>query len=511
MLLNLTDLSSEPLHRQISIQLVRRMLEGDLRAGARLPSLTAMARRQHVSKTTVELAYSELAREGLVELQARRGPVVSDIQPCERRAAAAKLGVGPQALLSAIEAFSGELVSILDRQKMCSALFDALDRYIQPQTVSIAWVEAPEGRWSMVNENGGRYGLDIERDDPFLDKLGAADRAICVGAEGDTVRPEGLLKELRKIGAGLVIPLKHGDDLLGLLALGAKAEHGSYSEDDRNLISILAHQFATALAVANLYVDSIEKRRMEQELQAARRIQANLLPKTLKDQDGLDVAAFTSPSSTVGGDLYDYFMIDESHVGVVIADACGNGVPAAMLISQIQAILKSEADRGSAIGATLEHVNRHLQNQAETGFFATLFYGIVDTATGVLEYANAGHDFPILVRRNGLTGALSSTGPALGVVPDLDHHTGTVVLNEGDCLILYTDGITEATSSRGNHYGEARLKDLAIRCRHKSPDETLAFIRNDVDRFRTPEPSDDDMTLVVIKVNRLSAGESHAA
>jgi serine phosphatase RsbU (regulator of sigma subunit)/DNA-binding transcriptional regulator YhcF (GntR family) len=511
MLLNLTDLSSEPLHRQISIQLVRRMLDGDLQPGTRLPSLTAMARRQHVSKGTVELAYSELAREGLVELQARRGPVVTDLHGPERRAAAVRLGGGPHALLGAIEAFAGELVALLDREKMCHVLLGALDRYLKPQTVALALSEAPAGRWCVIAGDGSDYRLDIECGDPLLADLVAADGPISID-EGEYEMPsEGLRHHLREMGADLVFALKHADDLLGLLALGPKGGNQAYSGDDRNLITILTHQFTAALAVADHYVDSIEKRRLEQELEAARRIQANLLPGTLETQDRLEVAAFTSPSGAVGGDLYDYFMIDASHFGLVIADACGHGVPAAMLISQVQAILKSDAGSGIDIAATLRRVNLHLQKQAETGFFATLFYGVVDTSSGVLEYANAGHEFPIIVRRNGLTVALSSTGPALGVVPDLHHATARVVLNEGDCLVLYTDGITEAESAGGSTYGEARLKDLAIRCRHRSPDETVAFLRNDVERFRTPEPSNDDMTLLVIKVNRLGAGESHAA
>jgi serine phosphatase RsbU (regulator of sigma subunit)/DNA-binding transcriptional regulator YhcF (GntR family) len=511
MLLNLTDVSSEPLHRQMSIQLARRMLEGHLRPGTRLPSLTAMARRQRVSRGTVELAYSELAREGLVELQARRGPVVADLHGPERRAAAVRLGIGPHALLGAIGAFAGELVALLDRDKMCSLLLDALDTYIGPQTVVIAWTESPGGRRYVVVGDGSSYNLDVDSGDTLLAELRNADEAISLQEGNGNPPVEGLRHRLKEIGSHLVFPLKHGDGLLGLLALGARADHQSYSSDDRNLIAILAHQFSAALAVAHLYVDSIEKRRLEQELETARRIQANLLPGTLEDQDRLEVAAFTLPSGAIGGDLYDYFMVDASHVAVVIADACGHGVPAAMLITQLQAILKSDAASGVDIGATLKHVNRHLQKQAGAGFFATLFYGIVDVAAGVLEYANAGHDFPVIVRRNGLTIALSSTGPALGVVPDLDHSTSRAMLNEGDCLVLYTDGITEVESAGGNAYGEARLKDLAIRCRHRSPKETVAFIRNDVERFRKPESSNDDMTLVVIKINRLGVGGPHAA
>jgi serine phosphatase RsbU (regulator of sigma subunit) len=131
--------------------------------------------------------------------------------------------------------------------------------------------------------------------------------------------------------------------------------------------------------------------------------------------------------------------------------------------------------------------------------------------TGLLTYANAGHDFPILVRRNGQTETLTSTGPALGVVPELSHETGSVSLQEGDCLVLYTDGVTEATSSRGKPYGEAQLRDMAIRSRHRSSEEMLDFLRYDVERFSSAGAAQDDMTMMLVKISKLSAGESYAA
>jgi serine phosphatase RsbU (regulator of sigma subunit)/DNA-binding transcriptional regulator YhcF (GntR family) len=511
MILNLTDLSAEPLHRQISAQLARRILDAELAAGTDLPSITAMAREQHVSRSTVELAYTELAQEGLIRLRSHRGPTVADLLPEERQAAAARLGLSSHSLLDAIESFSGRLVSIVDRHKMCSMLVESLDKYVQPAGTIIAWPDTHGGCWSLLGDRTEARKLKTHNDGPFIERLRTTEKPISTPDNGDAGARDGLVGTLQSLESDLVWPLKQGNDLLGLVALGRKDGDLEYSEEDLNLVTIFVNQFSTALGMANMYVGSLEKRRMEHELAAAKQIQASLLPKRLPEQDNLELAAFTSPSGAVGGDFYDYFVIDQSHVGLVIADACGNGVPAAMLISQIQAIVRSDVADGKPIEHTLSHLNRHLQDQAEAGFFATLFYGIVDTATGVLKYANAGHDFPILVRRNGQTEVLASTGPALGVVPDLDHDTESAELHEGDCLAMYTDGITEATSARGKHYGEARLKDITIRCRHRTPDEMLDFIRYDVERYRSQGPSDDDMTMMVIKVNRLSTGESYAA
>jgi serine phosphatase RsbU (regulator of sigma subunit)/DNA-binding transcriptional regulator YhcF (GntR family) len=511
MLLNLTDRSAEPLHRQISIQLAKRILDGDLEAGMQLPSLTAMARGQHVSRSTVELAYTTLAHEGLVRLRSRRGPVVSDLLPEDRLAAAARIGASSLAVLDAIEAFSGRLVALIDRRKMGAVLLESLKRYVRPQTMLIAWPEEKEARWCMLTESGEARSISVNNAEGLIEKLRVAEGPIRISHDADSPRYGELLEALLRWDSDLVFPLRQGHDLLGLVALGVGDGGRALPDESLNIASIFVNQFTTALAMANMYVGSIEKRRMEHELKAAKRIQANLLPKELPDRERLDVVAFTSPSGAVGGDFYDYFVIDQTHVGLVIADACGNGVPAAMLISQIQAILRSGVADGRPIEHILTHLNTYLQSQAETGFFATLFYGIVDIDSGLLRYANAGHDFPILVRRNGQSETLASTGPALGVVPELVHKTESVELQEGDCLVLYTDGVTEATSAKGKPYGEAQLRDMAIRSRHRQPDEMLDFLRYDVERFSSAGPARDDMTMMIVKINRLSVGDSYAA
>ena len=363
----------------------------------------------------------------------------------------------------------------------------------------------------LVTDAGDALRSEVDDEDPLLDDLRSCDGPVRIYGNGGAPEQSGLHRTLRRRNTHLVFPLRHSGNILGLVAIGGPGSDRVFSSEDINIVTIFTNQFATALAMADMYVNSIEQRRMEHELRTAERIQANLLPKHLPDSENLEIAAFTSPSSAVGGDFYDYFAIDRSHVGLVIADACGNGVPAALLISQIQAILRSSVADGKPIEHTLKHLNRHLQSQAETGFFATLFYGVIDTNTGYLEYANAGHDFPILVRRNGQTETLGSTGPALGVVPDLVHETASTQLQEGDCLVLYTDGVTEASSARGKPYGEAQLRDMAIRARYRPPEEMLDFLRYDVERFSSAGPAHDDMTMMITRLNRLSVSESHVA
>jgi serine phosphatase RsbU (regulator of sigma subunit) len=170
-------------------------------------------------------------------------------------------------------------------------------------------------------------------------------------------------------------------------------------------------------------------------------------------------------------------------------------------MSQIQAVLKSDVGNGNTIRQTMRDLNKQLETNASTGYFATLFYGIADRSTGRLEFANAGHDFPILVRRNGEVTVLKSTGPALGVVSDLDYGTESVEIREGDYVLLYTDGITETMASNGKEYGALRLRDILISNRHRDPKEIVQIIKNDLRTFSPGGTPDDDRTLILLRVN----------
>ncbi|MFQ5632631.1 MAG: PP2C family protein-serine/threonine phosphatase, partial [bacterium] len=200
------------------------------------------------------------------------------------------------------------------------------------------------------------------------------------------------------------------------------------------------------------------------------------------------------------GDFYDYLPIDKNHFGLVIADASGKGMPAALLISQIQAILKSEVGHGNSIRQTIASLNKHLKQYSSAQNFATLFYGIVDLQAGILEYANAGHNYPILMRKNGKGEILQTTGPALGILQNSDHETASIRLRTGDNLLLYTDGVTETMNTEKAEYGEMHLQDVFEHNRSSSAQAILDAIIEDLSDFGAADSSQDDRTMVVLKV-----------
>lgn len=517
MLLNLTDLSAEPLQRQISNQLTEKIIQGELVAGDELPQVGVLAREHRVSKNTVKRAYCELAQQGLIVHGSGESFVVASLTEDERQAISVYRPMGYESQLNAIQSLSRELVSVFDIDRIRHLFVENVRNSLRTTEVLIA-LRDPAGQGLMLTSpETGPVEFETGPDDPLFERLEKTDLpARLPSEEGGTGSKSGhvagpLHRALSDRGCNLVYPLKDRGNLLGFVALGARAAGADYNAESLNLLMVLANQFVTALVTSRLYVESLEKRQMEEELRMAHQLQADLLPGEWDNGNGFSLAAYTSPSRTVGGDFYDYFPIDDARVGLAVADASGKGMPAAMLIAQIQAILKSGVGNGDTIVRTLNSLNRHLERNTAARYFATLFYGIYNRNTGCLEFANAGHDFPILVRADGAVEVLESTGPALGVLPEYDHKTETLRVGPGDCLLIYTDGITDAADTNGKHYGEQRLRNLLIRNRHRSPREIIDLIRDDLEEFCGPDMLQDDRTLMILKVDNTDERKSDAA
>ena len=212
----------------------------------------------------------------------------------------------------------------------------------------------------------------------------------------------------------------------------------------------------TRQAVHELLADAVK----------AREIQVHLLPRPLPVDESLSMAGYSEPSRTVGGDFYDWLPLDEHRVAIVIADASGKGLPAAMLMVQTQAILRSELRHDASLAAALDTLNGHLLRSTTDESFVTLFLGAFDRRSGAFEYINAGHIFPVLVRHDGNIERLEAGGLPLGILPNHGCSAGTTVLRPGDLLCFVTDGVTESTNLAGDEYGEGRLMNVIKEARH---------------------------------------------
>ena len=238
--------------------------------------------------------------------------------------------------------------------------------------------------------------------------------------------------------------------------------------------------------------------KQQRELEDAQLIQRGLLPTTVPQISGLDVAVAWQPAMGVGGDCFDTLAFPNA-LGVSIADISGKGLPAALLMSNLQAAVRAFATETSAPSAVCGNVNRLLCRNMASGRFATFCYARIDTRARRIVYANAGHNPPLLIRADGSVTRLSEGGMVLGIFPENAYEQAELPLAPGDRLLFYTDGITEARSPDGEEYGEDRLASSAASARHQPVDVSKDALLAEVNAF-TGGRFDDDATLIVVGV-----------
>ncbi len=239
------------------------------------------------------------------------------------------------------------------------------------------------------------------------------------------------------------------------------------------------------------------QRRMARIIDAARIVQEGILPHALPEFSGFDIASAFRPADRVSGDLFDYLPVSDCCIGIAIADSSGHGLPAALLARDVITALRTAAGQGAGVAAIVSRVNGVMQHAVLSGTFVTLFYGHL-SADGTLEYCNAGHEPPLLVRRNTIE-QLDSGGTVLGPIPSARYDSGTVRLEAGDLLVLYTDGIAERANRSGDFYGSDRIARVVEIGRGQSAQQVADSIMADADAFAEGVAAKDDMTVVVVR------------
>jgi sigma-B regulation protein RsbU (phosphoserine phosphatase) len=263
--------------------------------------------------------------------------------------------------------------------------------------------------------------------------------------------------------------------------------------DDVTLLEIIQREIAEARAARR------RDQRHQRELEDARLIQRGLLPATLPQVGGISLAVAWQPANDVGGDCFDTLSFGRA-LGVSIADISGKGLPAALLMSNLQAAVRAFAHETAPPSAVCGSVNRLLCRNMASGRFATFCYARIEPDARRIVYANAGHNPPLLVRRDGSTALLSQGGMVLGIFPDNQYEQAELPIGSGDCLVFYTDGITEARSAEGEEFGEDRLAQAAVEMRGQSTGGVKDALLSRVNEF-TGGKFDDDATLIVVGID----------
>lgn len=218
------------------------------------------------------------------------------------------------------------------------------------------------------------------------------------------------------------------------------------------------------------------------------------------DYTEFDIYATMEPAKEVGGDFYDFFLVDERHLGIVMADVSGKGVPAALFMVIAKTLIKNYAQRGDSPAEVMFNTNNQLCQNNDAGMFVTAWMAVVDLDTGVLTYANAGHNPPMIRQNDGVFRYLhSEPNFVLAGLDDMDFDQSTLTLNQGDVLYLYTDGVTEATNSNEKLYDEPRLEQVINTLSTESLEQFLKDIKTDIDLFVGEAPQFDDITMLVLR------------
>jgi serine phosphatase RsbU (regulator of sigma subunit) len=408
-----------------------------------------------------------------------------------------------------IERFSRQVISIFDPERLRRICEETLKTALLIDDVYFVIYDYGVGEYALLPSGHSLHRIIIDREDLMLRGINLLDSPTHYSLLGDYEQGSKLAGLLRENKVKLIVPMKDAEHLLGFLALTSKAAGYRYSAEDFNLLGVLANQMVTALTNARLYVESLERLRLQEEVNMARQIQLDLLPSTPPQLTGLNISANSIPSRTVGGDFYDFVPTNDGEgLGIVIADASGKGMPAALMMAQMQAMIRSEVHNGNSIPLMLKNVNQQVVVSTSAEKFVTLFYGELNPGTGQFDFANAGHNYTILVRDSGDIELLETGGPIIGAFPDVQYTSTSVRLRPNDLLFFFTDGLSEAMDADGHEYTEDRIRQFVVKHRHHDPSTLIEKILDDVRSHDPSWPPQDDTTIIALKMDEF-AGTTH--
>ena len=318
-------------------------------------------------------------------------------------------------------------------------------------------------------------------------------------------RVPGYADEFLKIRSLLLVPMRFGNEVLGVIALSNRIDGQFFTPGDLNLLQSMADQASVPVHYAGLKADLDRKRQLDRDMLAAQQIQKSLLPQHLPKIEGVDLAAFNLPAFNIGGDYYDFIQIDSEHLGIAIADVSGKGIGGAMMMAVCQGVLRARAAQEKSPARTLSDLNRVLSINLAEDMFITMLYMVLNTRTRELTFARAGHESPLLKRAGSKTSeALPSAGIAIGLAdPEIFFFAikdVTIQLAAGDVVVVYTDGITEALNEKNEEWG---LDNLIKTIDTESSAGTEMLIHNIRDRIAKhvcAQQQYDDMTLLALEI-----------
>lgn len=290
----------------------------------------------------------------------------------------------------------------------------------------------------------------------------------------------------------------HQGELLGVLYLDSHVPSSAFSELDRDVLRTLAREAATVIENARLFADARAKARLDHEIEIASQIQKTLLPKALPNLPDVAVAGSTLSCHSVGGDCFDVIELGGGRHGFFVGDVSGKGISAALLATLLQGVFFTTAAMDISLPGVFSRVNQYLCERSGEDRYATVFYGILDKM-GRFEYVNAGHVPPLLRRKSGALEGLGSANFPVGMFVEAEYQSARINLDTGDFLVIYTDGVSEASNLQNDLFEESRLREIVEKFSGENVQELADTIRDGMKAFTQGAPQSDDVTILVIQ------------
>jgi serine phosphatase RsbU (regulator of sigma subunit)/pSer/pThr/pTyr-binding forkhead associated (FHA) protein len=304
---------------------------------------------------------------------------------------------------------------------------------------------------------------------------------------------------MHRVRSMMAVPLQTGDRVIGLIYVDNSTFIRPFSQEDLDLLTVMANVAAIRIEHARLAEVEQAEKLMELELSQASEIQQTLLPTEAPKYDNYDLAGYNLPCRTVGGDYYDFVPYKDGRLALVVGDVSGKGLPAALLMSSLQARVQMLRETNPEPGVAVTTLNRSLAERCPLGKFITFFYALLDPRTGTLRYSNAGHNYPLLLRAGGKVEQLAGSGMVMGLFPSVYYEVRETKLEPGDLLALYSDGVTEATTARGAEFGEEGLARFLSEQKSESCSQIVSSLADHVRRWRGSSSFTDDFTIVLVR------------
>jgi len=317
-------------------------------------------------------------------------------------------------------------------------------------------------------------------------------------------KPEHLaeIATLERSGVRLAVALRTNKEVLGVLLLGASERRDEYSRTDKRVLRGCADQFAMLLENARLTDRVVEQEKVLRDLALAAEVQKRLLPRQGMETAVASLTGLNLPARSVGGDYYDFLEIGTEHTGIALADVAGKGIPAALIMSVVQASLRVlSAEPDISLPSLAAKMNYFLYRSTGPNSYATFFYAQLDQRSRELRYVNAGHNAPYLLRAgDSEVEELNTGGTIIGMFPQTRYEEGTLALSTDDVLIVFSDGVPEALNPADEEFGEDRLKEVLRAVRALPIDEMAARIAQEMKNWIQDAAQYDDLTFLLLKV-----------